>query len=96
MAKKVKTVEKWLEDYIKTNERLQRISSYSDEINCCGRSSSEVHVYRGIRKIAEALGEEVVVTERNDDTYPIELSFKYKLGNKTYKVFQLEEEGRQK
>lgn len=89
MAKKQKTMEQWLKEYITTTKKLERMKDYSKDIKFCSGYLGAVHLYSGIRELAAELGVEVQTKERPSEDYPVELSFKYKVGNREWTVFQI-------
>ena len=80
-------MKKWINKIIKLQKKLCKIQDFSDDLKICTGNAYRFQIYNNIEDLAKALGKDITIQNRNDETYPIEKSFSYK----GITIFQIEE-----
>lgn len=83
------SVKAWLDMNISIRKQLIELEDYNEQLMLCRPNQKDtVHVFKGIEIMADLLGKEIAMVERNDTEIPYEYYFMYE----GFKVLQLSRE----
>ena len=82
----LKNVKEWLDKLVDTQNELRDLKYCNTQIEVCG-IMDHIHIYRGIEKIADAVGAELRMIRGDDREYPYRYFFRYR----GWEITQIEE-----
>jgi hypothetical protein len=81
-----KNVKEWLDKLVDNQNELRNLKYCNSQIELCGPTDT-IHIFRGIEKIADAVGVELQMICDDSREYPYRYFFRYR----GWEVTQIEE-----
>ena len=71
-------LKQWADDLVELYHLSSKVCQFSNSISACNPFRRGIHIFNGIRKLADAVGKEVVTEKSGGCEYPFEHYFEYR------------------